>query len=38
MRFFEQIVIYNDTATKKKYIIDGQQRTVTSMLFLRAMQ
>lgn len=38
MHFFGQIVIYNDTATKKKYIIDGQQRTVTSMLFLRAMQ
>ena len=36
--FFGQIVIYDDTQKKKKYIIDGQQRTITSMIFLRALQ
>lgn len=36
--FFGQIVIYDDNKKKKKYIIDGQQRTITSMIFLRAMQ
>lgn len=34
--FFGQVVIYKNG--KKKYIIDGQQRTVTSMIFLRAIQ
>lgn len=36
--FFGQIVIYDDTQKKKKYIIDGQQRTITSMIFSRALQ
>ena len=38
--FFGQIVVYEDNKNneKKKYIIDGQQRTVTSMIFLRAIQ
>lgn len=36
--FFGQIVIYDDNQKKKKYIIDGQQRTITSMIFLRALQ
>jgi uncharacterized protein with ParB-like and HNH nuclease domain len=38
--FFGQIVIYvYGTGQKQKnYIIDGQQRTVTSMIFLRALQ
>lgn len=35
--FFGQIVIYCETDNKKgkskKYVVDGQQRTVTSMLF-----
>ena len=35
--FFGQIVVYQND-DKKKYIIDGQQRTVTSMIFLRAIQ
>ena len=34
--FFGQVVVY--TNNRKKYIIDGQQRTVTSMIFLRAIQ
>lgn len=36
--FFGQIVVHNDVASKKKYIIDGQQRTTTSMVFLRTLQ
>ena len=36
--FFGQIVVHDDPDTKKKYIIDGQQRTTTSVVFLRAMQ
>lgn len=36
--FFGQIVIHDDTDEHKKYIIDGQQRTITSVIFLRAMQ
>lgn len=39
--FFGQIVIYSETDSKgksKKYVVDGQQRTVTSMLFLRTLQ
>lgn len=36
--FFGQIVIHDDMHSKKKYIIDGQQRTITSTIFLRALQ
>lgn len=38
--FFGQVVVHNDGDGKepRKYIIDGQQRTVTSVLFLRAMK
>ena len=34
--FFGQIVVHNDQ--KQKYIIDGQQRTTTAVIFLRALQ
>ena len=34
--FFGQIVVHHDE--KAKYIIDGQQRTITSVIFLRALQ
>ena len=34
--FFGQIVVHHDE--KVKYIIDGQQRTITSVIFLRAVQ
>ena len=37
MHFFGQIVIHNEE-DKKLYIIDGQQRTITSVIFLRALQ
>ena len=36
VHFFGQIVVHNDE--KAKYIIDGQQRTITSVIFLRALQ
>ena len=36
--FFGQIVVHDDHNTRKKYIIDGQQRTITSIIFLRALQ
>lgn len=36
--FFGQIVIYNDEKAGKKYIIDGQQRTITSIIFVRTLQ
>ena len=36
--FFGQMVIHNDTEHGKKYIIDGQQRTITSIIFLRSCQ
>lgn len=35
--FFGQIVVHNDH-DKTKYIIDGQQRTTTSLIFLRSIQ
>lgn len=38
MHFFGQIVVHNDETANKKYIIDGQQRTITSMIFLRVLQ
>ena len=34
--FFGQIVVHHDE--KAKYIIDGQQRTITSVIFLRTLQ
>lgn len=36
--FFGQIVVHYDEDEKRKYIIDGQQRTTTSVIFLRALQ
>ncbi len=36
--FFGQVVIHNDENNKKKYIIDGQQRTITSTIFMRVLQ
>lgn len=36
--FFGQIVVHSDETTKRKYIIDGQQRTITSTIFMRALQ
>ncbi|MCF0232242.1 MAG: DUF262 domain-containing protein [Enterococcus sp.] len=36
--FFGQIVIHNENDTKSKYLIDGQQRTITSVIFLRVLQ
>ncbi|MBR2293508.1 MAG: DUF262 domain-containing protein [Clostridia bacterium] len=36
--FFGQIVVHNDETNRKKYIIDGQQRTITSMIFMRTLQ
>ncbi len=36
--FFGQIVIYNDETSSKKFIIDGQQRTITSIIFARSLQ
>lgn len=32
--FFGQIVIHDDSGSNKKFIIDGQQRTMTSIIFL----
>lgn len=36
--FFGQIVVHNDENSKKKYIIDGQQRTITSIIFLHVLK
>ena len=36
--FFGQIVVHSDEESKKKYIIDGQQRTITSTIFMRTLQ
>lgn len=36
--FFGQIVVHNDDSSKKKYIIDGQQRTLTSLIFLHVLK
>lgn len=37
--FFGQVVIHNDEDnSKKKYIIDGQQRSITSCIFMRVLQ
>lgn len=35
--FFGQIVIHNDSNKHEKYIIDGQQRTITSVIFLKVL-
>lgn len=36
--FFGQVVIHNNEEDGNKYIIDGQQRTITSMIFMRVLQ
>ena len=36
--FFGQIVIHNSSEDNKLYIIDGQQRTITSTIFLAALR
>ena len=36
--FFGQIVIHSNDNEKKKYIIDGQQRTITSTIFVRVLK
>ena len=36
--FFGQIVVHSDLEQQKKYIIDGQQRTITSTIFMRTLQ
>lgn len=36
--FFGQILIHNDTNEEKKYLIDGQQRTATSVILLSAIR
>ena len=38
IHFFGQVVVHSDEEDNKKYIIDGQQRTITSVIFLRALQ
>lgn len=38
VHFFGQIVVHNDEGSKKKYIIDGQQRTITSIIFLHVLR
>lgn len=35
---FGAIIIHNDNSTNTKYIVDGQQRCVTSTIFLRCIQ
>lgn len=35
--FFGQVVIHNDEQKKEKNIIDGQQRTITSTIFIRVL-
>ncbi len=36
--FFGQVVIHNNEEDGHRYIIDGQQRTITSMIFMRVLQ
>lgn len=35
---FGAIIIHNDNLTNTKYIVDGQQRCITSIIFLRCIQ
>lgn len=35
--FFGQILVHHDESAKKRYIIDGQQRSITSVIFLSAL-
>lgn len=37
IHFFGQIVIHNDANKNEKFIIDGQQRTITSVIFLKVL-
>ncbi len=37
IHFFGQIVIHNDANKHEKFIIDGQQRTITSVIFLKVL-
>ena len=36
--FFGQILVHNSEDNNKKYIIDGQQRTITSVIFLSVLR
>lgn len=36
--FFGQLVIHNDNINNKKYIVDGQQRIITSVCFIKAIK
>lgn len=38
IHFFGQVVVHESVDEHKKWIIDGQQRTTTSIIFLRALQ
>ena len=38
VHFFGQVVIHDDKIAKKKFIIDGQQRTTTSFIFIKVLQ
>ena len=38
IHFFGQIVVHNDEDSQTKFIIDGQQRTITSMIFVHSLQ
>lgn len=38
IHFFGQIVVHNDEGSQTKFIIDGQQRTITSMIFVHSLQ
>lgn len=38
IHFFGQVVVHEDVNLRKKFIIDGQQRTTSSMVFLRTLQ